>query len=60
MGLKGKDFVVVCSDMAASNSIIRMKSDEDKIVPIDSHKVFALSGRCLGTYAAAPRLNLQQ
>ena len=45
MGLKGKDFVVVCSDMAATQSIIRMKSDEDKIVSIDDHKVFALSGK---------------
>ena len=45
MGLKGKDFVVVCSDMAATQSIIRMKSDEDKIVSIDDHKVFALAGK---------------
>lgn len=44
MGLKGKDFVVVCSDLAATQSIIRIKSDEDKIVPIDDHKLFALSG----------------
>lgn len=44
MGLKGKDFVVVCSDTVAAQSIIRMKADEDKIVPIDSHKVFALAG----------------
>lgn len=44
MGLKGKDFVVVCSDMVAAQSIIRMKTDEDKIVNIDDHKVFALAG----------------
>jgi len=44
MGLKGKDFVVVCSDTVAAQSIIRMKADEDKIVKIDEHKVFALSG----------------
>lgn len=44
MGLRGRDFVVVCSDLAAAQSIIRMKTDEDKIVPVDSHKVFALAG----------------
>ena len=44
MGLKGKDFVVVCSDTVAAQSIIRMKADEDKIVKIDDHKVFALAG----------------
>ena len=44
MGLKGKDFVVVCSDTCASQSIIRMKADEDKLVKVDDHKLFALSG----------------
>jgi len=44
MGIKGKDFVVVCSDTRAVHSIISIKQDEDKIVPIDSHKVFCLSG----------------
>lgn len=44
MGLKGRDFVVVCSDTVASQSIIRMKADENKIVEIDDHKIFALSG----------------
>lgn len=44
MGLKGKDFVVLCSDTVASNSIIRMKADEDKLVKVDDHKMFALAG----------------
>lgn len=44
MGLKGKDFVVVCSDTVAAQSIIRMKADENKIVEIDDRKLFALSG----------------
>ena len=34
MGIKGKDFVMVCSDTSAAHSI----------VPIDDHKVFCLSG----------------
>lgn len=44
MGLKGKDFVMVCSDTSAVNQIIALKDDEEKIVPVDSHKLFALSG----------------
>lgn len=47
MGLKGKDFVVVCSDTVAAQSIIRMKADEEKIIPIDDHKLFVLSGKAL-------------
>ncbi|KAG1679151.1 hypothetical protein FOA52_000506 [Chlamydomonas sp. UWO 241] len=44
MGIKGRDFVMVCADTCASHSIISIKKDEDKIVPIDDHKVFCLSG----------------
>jgi len=44
MGIKGRDFVMVCSDTSAAHSIITIKHDEDKIVPIDDHKVFCLSG----------------
>lgn len=43
-GICGKDFVMVCTDSTAVHSIIRIKQDEDKIVPVDSHKVFAISG----------------
>lgn len=43
-GLRGKDFVIVCSDTRAVQSIVTMKNDEDKVVPIDDHKVFAISG----------------
>jgi len=43
-GIRGKDFVMVCSDTTAVQSIVTMKFDEDKLVPIDSHKIFALSG----------------
>lgn len=44
MGIKGPDFVVVASDTAAVQQIITIKHDEDKIVPIDSHKVMGISG----------------
>lgn len=44
VGIKGPDFVMVCTDTSAVHSIITIKQDEDKIVPIDSHKVFCLSG----------------
>lgn len=44
VGIKGKDFVMVCCDTSAVNSIITIKQDEDKIIPIDDHKVFCLSG----------------
>ena len=44
MGIKGKDFVMVCSDTSAVHSIISIKQDEDKIIPVDSHKVFCVAG----------------
>lgn len=44
MGLKGKDFVMVCSDTTAVQQIITIKHDEDKLVPIDSHKIIATAG----------------
>jgi 20S proteasome subunit beta 4 len=43
-GIRGKDFVMVCSDTSAVQSIVTMKQDEDKLVPVDSHKLFAISG----------------
>nr|QKY15271.1 proteasome subunit beta type-2 (PBD2) [Polytomella parva] len=44
VGIKGKDFVMVCCDTSATHSIIRIKQDEDKIIPINDHNVFCLSG----------------
>jgi 20S proteasome subunit beta 4 len=44
VGIKGKDFAMVCADTSAVHSIISIKQDEDKIVPIDDHKVFCISG----------------
>jgi len=44
MGARGRDFVMVCCDTSANMSIINLKDDEDKILPIDSHRVMALGG----------------
>ena len=35
---------MVCSDTSAVHSIITIKQDEDKIIPVDSHKVFCVAG----------------
>lgn len=43
-GICGKDFVMLCTDSSATTQIITIKQDEDKIVPVDSHKAFAVSG----------------
>ena len=37
MGIKGKDFVMLCTSATAVQQIITMKDDEDKIVPLDTH-----------------------
>ena len=39
MGIKGKDFVMLCTSATAVQQIITMKDDEDKIVPLDTHTV---------------------
>jgi 20S proteasome subunit beta 4 len=44
MGIKGRDFVLVCTDTAAVHSIITIKQDEDKVIPVDSHRVFCIAG----------------
>jgi 20S proteasome subunit beta 4 len=44
VGIKGKDFAMLCSDTSAVQSIVTMKNDEEKLVPVDSHKLFAVTG----------------
>jgi len=44
MGIKGKDFVMLCGDTTAVQQIITIKHDEDKLRPVDSHKIMALAG----------------
>lgn len=43
-GVKGNNFVMVVCDTSATQSIVTIKQDEDKIVPLDSHRLFCLSG----------------
>lgn len=44
MGIKGPDFVIVAADSCAVQQIITLKHDENKLVPIDSHKLMGISG----------------
>jgi len=43
-GLVGKDFVVVAADTVQARSILVLRSDIDKIMPLDSHKLLATAG----------------
>jgi 20S proteasome subunit beta 4 len=42
--LTGKGYVIVAADMTASRSVIKMKSDEDKIKALSPHLLMAYSG----------------
>jgi len=44
VGIRGKDFVMVCADTSSVHSIIALKHDEDKIIPVDSKKLFCVAG----------------
>lgn len=57
-GFVGYDFAVLVADRASVQQIIVQKSDEDKILEIDSRKIMALSGPkgdcvAFGEYIAA-------
>ncbi|CDZ97582.1 20s proteasome subunit [Phaffia rhodozyma] len=43
-GIIGKDYVLIASDSTASRSIVKMKSDEDKIKTLSPHLLMAYSG----------------
>ncbi|XP_047946826.1 proteasome subunit beta type-2-B-like [Salvia hispanica] len=43
-GLVGKDFAIVVADSSAVHSILVHKTDEDKIMLLDSHKLMGASG----------------
>ncbi|GAA94397.1 uncharacterized protein L969DRAFT_96359 [Mixia osmundae IAM 14324] len=43
-GITGKDFTIIASDTSAARSIVRMKSNEDKMRVIGKRLVFAYSG----------------
>eukprot|EP01025_Chloroclados_australasicus_P014474 TRINITY_DN16793_c0_g1_i6.p1 TRINITY_DN16793_c0_g1~~TRINITY_DN16793_c0_g1_i6.p1 ORF type:complete len:194 (-),score=28.17 TRINITY_DN16793_c0_g1_i6:208-789(-) len=44
VGIRGKDFSMLCCDTRAVQQIITIKNDEEKLVPVDTHKLFAISG----------------
>ncbi|OXG52513.1 20S proteasome subunit beta 4 [Cryptococcus neoformans] len=43
-GITGKDYVILASDMGAGRSIVRMKSDENKLKTLGPHLAMAFSG----------------
>ncbi|TYJ55895.1 hypothetical protein B9479_003418 [Cryptococcus floricola] len=43
-GITGKDYVILASDMGAGRSIVRMKSDENKIKALGPHLAMTYSG----------------
>ena len=44
MGIRGKDFVMLCTDTSAVQQIITIKHDENKLLALDDTTVLALSG----------------
>jgi 20S proteasome subunit beta 4 len=42
--LTGKDYVIVAADTTASRSIVKMKTDEDKIKTLSPHLLMGYSG----------------
>jgi len=44
IGIVGADYVIVAADKTQARSILILTTDLDKILPLDSHKVFAMSG----------------
>ena len=44
IGIVGKDFLIMASDLTQARSILVQKQDEDKIVKIDDTKMFAVAG----------------
>mmetsp|Transcript_27454 Transcript_27454/g.26263 ORF Transcript_27454/g.26263 Transcript_27454/m.26263 type:complete len:193 (+) Transcript_27454:106-684(+) len=43
-GLVGDDYAIIAADASAGRSILVFKHDEDKIMELDSHKLFAGAG----------------
>jgi 20S proteasome alpha/beta subunit len=44
IALTGKDFVIIAADTNAARSIVRMKSDEDKIKELSPALLMSFSG----------------
>eukprot|EP00301_Raphidiophrys_heterophryoidea_P007397 c12868_g1_i1.p2 GENE.c12868_g1_i1~~c12868_g1_i1.p2 ORF type:complete len:209 (-),score=51.46 c12868_g1_i1:1228-1821(-) len=49
IGIVGKDFAVVAADTTNARSVLRFKSDADKVMELDSHKLMGFGGE-VGDY----------
>lgn len=47
LGIKGDGFVLIAADASAGRSILVFKTDQDKIMELDSHKLLASAVRVL-------------
>ncbi|KAE9455006.1 hypothetical protein C3L33_13088, partial [Rhododendron williamsianum] len=56
-GLVGKGFALVVADSSAVHSILVHKSNEDKIMILDSHKLMGASGEAGDRFGVDHRLN---
>lgn len=45
IGLRGPTFALVACDKYAHSSILRMKSDDDKLLVVDNNKVLGMAGQ---------------
>ena len=43
-GLTGKGYVIIAADTTAGRSVVKMKTDEDKIKTLSPHLLMAYSG----------------
>ena len=43
-GIKGSNFIILCSDMTSVRSILAYNHDEDKIAQLDDHQLIACAG----------------
>lgn len=44
IGIVGKDFVIMASDIVAAHSIVTMKNDEDKMIKMNEHLLMSMVG----------------
>lgn len=54
VGIAGKDFVVIAADKSVNVSVARIHHDDDKILNLDNHRMFAAVGpkvrKCILNY----------
>lgn len=59
LGVVGRDFAVVAADTSAVQSILVHKTDEDKVMVLDSHKLMGASGEPGDRYVLRPRRSVR-